>query len=108
MDEEITFTNSSGERLAALLSKPDAPNGKGVLLLHCFTCTKHHRIMRNLSEALTNRGFMVLRYDVSGNGESEGKLEDATYTKMIGETKAAAALLHKKGVNRIGVGGHSM
>ncbi len=108
MDEKLTFTNSSGDSIAAVLGVPERPNGRGIVLLHCFTCTKHHRILRGISECLVAHGFTTLRFDFSGNGESGGRLEDATYTKMLGEVSAAASVLRKRGCGRIGAAGHSM
>ncbi len=108
MDLPLFFDDVSGDRLAGLISQPSQPNGRGVVLLHCFTCTKHHRIMRRLSEGLTGKGFTVLRFDFSGNGESGGRLEDSTYTKMIREIKSAVTVLEGRGLRSIGVVGHSM
>jgi len=108
MDEKLTFRNAEGDGLSAVLGLPENPNGNGIVMLHCFTCTKHHRIMRGLSECLLAHGFTTLRFDFSGNGESGGKIEDATYTKMLGETAAAVAVLKKRGCKRIGAAGHSM
>jgi putative redox protein len=108
MDERITFKNHSGDALAAILSVPANPNGKGIILLHCFTCTKHHRVMRSLADCLSAGGFTVLRFDFGGNGESGGKLEDATYTKMLGEVNSAVSHMHNLGLKKIGVAGHSM
>jgi len=108
MEEKVWLRNSAGESLSAILSVPGEPNGKGVVLLHCFLCTKTHRIVREVSKGLVERGFTVLRFDFSGNGESKGRLEDATYTKMIGEVGAAVSFLEKRGVTAIGVAGHSM
>jgi uncharacterized protein len=108
MDAPVSFRNTYGDTLAGVLSEPDKPNGKGVVLLHCFTCTKHHRILRNLSSSLSAAGFTALRFDFSGNGESTGKLEESDYTKMIGDVKEAVSLLRKRGMKKIGVAGHSM
>jgi putative redox protein len=108
MDEKLFFRNAAGDGIAALLSTPEKPNGKGVVLLHCFTGTKHHRIMRGLAESLAGSGFSVLRFDFSGNGESGGKIEDATYTRMMGEVREAVSLLRRRGMKKIGVAGHSM
>ena len=113
METKISFKNSQGEILKGVLhqpKKPQATDGQdnGIVFLHCFTCTKYHRIVRSLSEQLCEAGFIVLRFDFSGNGESEGRLEDATYTKMIGEVKEAVTLLNKRGIRRIGLAGHSM
>ncbi len=107
MEEQLTFRNTEGDIISAVLSTPENHNGKAVLLLHCFCCSKFHRVMRHLSAALNKNGFATLRFDFSGSGESEGKLEEATYTKMLGEAKAAADLLEKKGM-RMGVAGHSL
>ena len=108
MGEEIAFKGPSGEILSGFIDEPDTPNKKGVILLHCFLCTKHHRIMRGLAECLSAHGFTTLRFDFSGNGRSGGRIEDATYTRMIGEVKAAVSLLEKRGISSIGVAGHSM
>lgn len=108
MHEKFFFKNGYDEQVAATLSKPENNNGKGVILLHCFTCTKHHRIMRNLSDSLTSKGFTTLRFDFSGSGESQGKIEDATYTKMLAEVKKAISILEEFDIKKIGLAGHSM
>jgi esterase/lipase len=108
MDHPLTFRNASGDALAGVLSEPEKPDGRAVVLLHCFTCTKHHRILRNLSRSLSGHGITVLRFDFSGNGESGGKLEESTYTKMIGDVGEAVSLLLDRGARKVGVGGHSM
>jgi len=108
MDQRTSFQNASNDTIAAILSVPKEQNGKGIILLHCFTCTKHHRVMRSLAECLSANGFTVLRFDFSGNGESGGRLEDATYTKMLGEVRSAVTLLEGMGIRHIGVAGHSM
>ena len=108
MDAPISFRNSYGDTLAGILSEPQDPNGNGIALLHCFTCTKHHRILRNLSQSLCDAGFTVVRFDFSGNGESTGKIEESDYTKMIGDVKEAVSLLRDRGMKKVGVAGHSM
>ncbi len=107
MDKKLSFASCRDE-IAAVLGEAEEPNGRGVLLLHCFTCTKHHRVMRALSECLVSSGFTTLRFDFSGNGESGGKLEDSTYTKMLSEAYEAVSVLERRGIKRIGIAGHSM
>ena len=108
MDESFFFKNRDNENVAAIIHNPKNSNDKGIVFLHCFTCTKHHRIVRTVSERLAAEGYTVLRFDFSGNGESEGNIEDATYTKMITEVKEAVSILKKKGIEKIGLVGHSM
>ncbi len=108
MDQRLSFRNGSGDQMAGILGIPDKPNGAGIVLLHCFCCTKHHRIMRALAGCLCAGGFTVLRFDFSGNGESGGRIEDATYSKMLDEAGSAVSLLEERGIRRIGIAGHSM
>ena len=108
MEETVSFKNASGDEIAGILSVPEKPDGRGVVLLHCFTCTKHHRIMRNLASAMSAHGISALRMDFSGNGESGGRIEEATYTKMLGEVRTAVSLLLTRKIRTVGVAGHSM
>jgi hypothetical protein len=77
--QPASFTNSIGEKLSGTLHRPNVSSGFGFVLGHCFTCSRHTRILIDLSNALTNLGFCVLRFDFSGNGQSEGRFEDSTY-----------------------------
>ena len=51
---------------------------------------------------------MVLRFDFSGNGQSEGSFADSTISKQIIEMTRAADFLMDKGISWIGLAGHSM
>lgn len=110
--EPLSFTNSIGEKLSGTLHRPKSDGGKangfGFVLGHCFTCSRHTRILIDLSNALTDLGFCVLRFDFSGNGQSDGRFEDSTYTKQIDEMIAAVDFMKKNEADHILVGGHSM
>lgn len=80
----------------------------GVVLGHCFTCSRHTGILREIGQALTAEGFMVLRFDFSGNGQSQGDFGDSSYSKHMAEIQSAVALLTSKGIDWIGLAGHSM
>jgi len=80
----------------------------GVVLGHCFTCSRHTGILRQICQDLTLAGCAALRFDFSGNGQSEGLFEQSTYSKQISEMRSAIAFLRKQGVDRIGLAGHSM
>ncbi len=68
MEEQIRFKNHNGD-LAGTLHLPDNPSQLGIVLGHCFTCTRHTTILRELAKDLTREGFIVLRFDFSGNGQ---------------------------------------
>jgi pimeloyl-ACP methyl ester carboxylesterase len=108
MEEPIHFYNQQGEKLAGTLHQPDEHNGCGVVFGHCFTCTRHTRIIREACDALAAEKFLTLRFDFSGNGQSEGEFSKSTYSKQIAEMKEAAGVILGKGVRRLGLAGHSM
>jgi putative redox protein len=106
--QPANFTNSIGEKLSATLHRPSVLSGFGFVLGHCFTCSRHTRILIDLSNALTDLGFCVLRFDFSGNGQSEGRFEDSTYTKQIDEMISAVDFMKKNEADHVLIGGHSM
>lgn len=108
MEKKVHFKNGFGEKISGFLHAPEKDTDKGIVLAHCFTCSKSQRIMRKVCDELALNGFLVLRFDFSGNGESEGKFEEATYTKEMGDLDKAITLLTENGVSSLGVMGHSM
>ena len=108
MEEPIQFYNQQGEKLAGTLHQRDEHNGCGVVFGHCFTCTRHTRIIREACDALAAEKFLTLRFDFSGNGQSEGEFSKSTYSKQIAEMQDAAGVILGKGVRRLGFAGHSM
>ena len=108
MDELIHFENLYGEKLTGTLHRPDVPSAHGVIFGHCFTCTRHTSILRQICQDLANHGFIALRFDFSGNGQSEGEFLESTYTKQISEMETAADLMTSYGVSWIGMAGHSL
>ena len=108
MEEQIHFNNNFGEKLTGTLHLPVEPSGYAVVFGHCFTCTRHTSILRHICGELTEEGFMALRFDFSGNGQSEGSFAESTYSKQISEMQTAAALLSQKGAFWIGLAGHSL
>jgi pimeloyl-ACP methyl ester carboxylesterase len=108
MEQQIQFPNHRGEKLYATIHVPDGSSSRGVILGHCFTCSRHTGILRSVCHALADRGFTVLRFDFSGNGQSEGRFAESTYSKQIAEMETAAAYLGDRGVSWLGLAGHSM
>lgn len=106
--ESVTFKNRFQEKLSGTLLRPSAATGFGFVLGHCFTCSRHTRILIDLSNVLADLGFGVLRFDFSGNGQSEGRFEDSTYTKQAEEMIAAADFMKQSGAVHVLIGGHSM
>ncbi|QTA89789.1 alpha/beta hydrolase [Desulfonema magnum] len=108
MQKQVYFYNNEGEKLTGTLHIPEAPSEKGVVMGHCFTCSRHTRILTQISRELEQSGIMSLRFDFSGNGQSEGDFSESSYSKHISEMKRAIAFISENGASCIGVAGHSM
>lgn len=108
MEKKVTFQNSFGENLVGYLHIPEGKFKKGIVLAHCFTCSKHQKIMRETCDMLAEQNFLVLRFDFSGNGESEGNFEEATYSKEMKDLGHSISFIISKGVDSVGLIGHSM
>ena len=75
MKRKIYFYSSPGLRLAGILEGPDelGESGRrpGVVLCHAGTGTKEI-FLPEVSEWLVSKGYVVMRFDYRGFGESEG------------------------------------
>ena len=108
MKEQIHLNNQWGEKLSGTLHWPESSKERGVVLGHCFTCSRHTGILRQLAQDLSRAGFLALRFDFSGNGQSEGLFSESTYSKQVSEMQTAVDYLADKGAEWIGAAGHSM
>ncbi|PCJ66892.1 MAG: osmotically inducible protein C [Bacteroidetes bacterium] len=94
---KVTFVNKQGHKLAARLELPMEQKPKAfTLFAHCFTCNKNLNAVRHISNALTQQGFGVLRFDFTGLGESEGDFEDTNFSSNVSDLVAAADYLSQE------------
>jgi uncharacterized OsmC-like protein/pimeloyl-ACP methyl ester carboxylesterase len=94
--ERFDFPNAEGQRLAALLDRPDGPVRAVALFAHCFTCGKSIRAARHIADGLKLHGIAVLRFDFTGLGASEGEFANTTFSSNIDDLVAAADHLRKE------------
>lgn len=93
---KITFENPQGQELSARLEKPANGHPKAyAILAHCFTCGKNLTAISNISRALVQRGFAVLRFDFTGLGESEGDFADTNFSSNIQDLITASDYLNE-------------
>lgn len=90
----LSFHNRRGRRLGARLDLPESGRPAfAALLAHCFTCGKDLKGLVRLSRTLTEYGFAVLRFDMTGLGESEGEFAEAGLGGDVEDVEDAAGLL---------------
>ena len=107
MEEALTFHDRDGHRVAAILTTPETPTDRAVLLCHGFLSRKNSTTNKTLTRSLTEQGIATFRFDFFGQGESEGPFEALTVTIALGQALAALDLLAASGYKRIGLIGSS-
>lgn len=91
---DVKFKNATGAELTGYLDLPTTQKAHNyVLFAHCFTCNKNFLAVRNISRALTSKGFGVLRFDFTGLGDSEGEFTDSNFSGNVDDLLSAAEFL---------------
>src|SRR5689334_2235383 len=106
--ERFDFQNDRGERLSALLDRPDGATRATALFAHCFTCGKDIRAAKRIAETLNASGIAVLRFDFTGLGSSEGEFANTTFSSNVGDLVAAANELRRRAQAPAILIGHSL
>lgn len=109
--ERVQFP-SHGLQLAGVLQLPeDLKPGErraAFLVLHGFGSNKDGGNVTTVADLLTRLGYVALRFDMRGCGDSQGARGRTICLEQVEDTKAALEFLSgRKEVGRIGVIGHS-
>lgn len=109
MEHKVFFKNTLGQTLAGVLSLPDGEGPfNAVINCHGFTATKDMHYHPQLSEELAKSGIITLRFDFTGNGESEGEFSEGDFEQQVRDISSAIDFLKTQKVLRIGLAAHSM
>jgi uncharacterized protein len=106
-EEALTFHDSHGHGIAAILSAPDVPTTRLAVLCHGFLSSKNSTTNKTLTHLLNERGLATFRFDFFGQGESDGPFEELTTTLAVHQAQAALDLVTSRGYDRIGLVGSS-
>lgn len=91
---EVKFKNSRGLLLSGKIDLPLNDHIKAyAVFAHCFTCSMELKAIQNINKSLVKHGIAVLRFDMTGIGESEGSFPDTNFTTQIDDVIAAAVFL---------------
>lgn len=107
---EPVIKNKFSEKLDTWVEIPDGIVKANVVMVHGFGTSKHEtaHYFDDISIALINSNFRVIRFDLSGYGNSEGKQEDACYSKHIGDLSCIVEYVKKEFVEPIYIFAQSM
>jgi uncharacterized protein len=91
--ERVSFIGGLGFQLAGIVDIPDGHPKAAVLFTHCFTCSKDLKAIVRISRSLAEHGYLVLRYDLTGLGGSQGDFSQTNFTTNRADLLAAAHFL---------------
>lgn len=77
--------NAHGEALDYAWHAGATDDSKVVVIGHGVTANKDRAWARALAEAVSRAGYAALRFSFSGNGASEGRFEESTISKEVGD-----------------------
>jgi len=82
-------------------------NSPVVVFSHCFTCNKDLKAIVRIGRALAGEGIAVLRYDMTGLGNSDGDFSRTHFTSNLADLRAAIAFATTELGPVTGLLGHS-
>lgn len=107
--QKITFQNEQGNALSGRIDFPLVGKPKAfVLFAHCFTCSKNLKSVEHISQAFTQEGMAVLRFDFTGLGQSKGDFADTNFTSNLSDLKDAYEYLEESFEAPQVIVGHSL
>ena len=103
----LSFQDSHGHLVSALLAEPPGKAEGIVVLCHGFLSTKQSNTNRRITDILLLQGISTFCFDWFGMGESEGSFADITVGRCCDQLKQALAFISRQGHQRIGLIGSS-
>ena len=113
MEEPVRWLSDGLEISGVLEFPPDMAHGErraGVLVLHGFGSNKDSPMVRRVTRLLASLGYVALRFDMRGCGDSAGERGRVICLEQVADTKAAFDYLSRRDEiepSRIAVFGHS-
>jgi len=113
MEELHVFVNNMGERISTVLHIPDETPAPTVVFCHGFTAHKieAHRLFVNAARRICKEGFVAVRFDFRGSGESDGEFEDITVSSEVSDLNTILKFITERtevDKNKIGLVGISL
>lgn len=86
----VRFPGGCGFELAGIIDRPDHQDPVPVAVFsHCFTCNKDLKAIVRISRALAEAGIAVLRFDMTGLGDSDGDFSRTSFSTNLLDLQAA-------------------
>lgn len=107
MEQGLTFRDSQGHRVSAVLATPQEPATRVAVLCHGFLSHKNSNTNQALTAHLISRGIATFRFDFFGHGDSEGPFERITVTLALRQALDALTFVESQGYRQPALEGSS-
>ena len=107
MEQDLSFLDPTGYRVAAVLSTPPHDTDRIAVLCHGFLSGKRSTTNKTLTRLLNEQGIATFAFDFFGQGNSDGPFAALTTTIAVAQANAALDLVRQKGFVRLGLMGSS-
>lgn len=90
MNKQVSITGRNGYKLMGVVTIPDGKEKAPVLInIHGFGGNKcgYKNLHVQMARALEKEGIACVRFDMYGNGESDGEFADMTFTSLLNDTE---------------------
>ncbi|MEM1553924.1 MAG: alpha/beta hydrolase [Thermoproteota archaeon] len=90
MEEFHVFIKNMDERISTFIHVPDKTPAPAIIFSHGFTGNKieAHRLFVRAARRASKEGFVAVRFDFRGSGESDGEFEDTTISSEVSDLNA--------------------
>lgn len=92
----VRFDNGRGQTIVGVIETPIDEIRHFALFAHCFTCGKDLKAIVRISRKLAEQGIAVLRFDMTGLGDSQGDFSETNLTTNCQDILAAAGFLSRE------------
>ncbi|MCW1296959.1 MAG: lysophospholipase [Candidatus Parvarchaeota archaeon] len=97
---KVRFVNK-GEEIVGVLHIPNERNPPGIIMVHGFTVDKDESgVFVKAAKEFCRNGFIVLRFDFRGCGESEGEFENMMIEDKLSDLRASIKFILKQKMNK--------
>ncbi|MCA9191762.1 MAG: alpha/beta fold hydrolase [Planctomycetales bacterium] len=93
ISHRVSFIGGNQFDLAGILDSPTVTPKAYLVFTHCFTCTKDIKVAVRVGRGLVEHGYAVLRYDLTGLGDSQGHFAHTNFTTNQADLLAAVGFL---------------
>jgi len=98
MEEVYVFVENMGERISTVIHIPRETPAPAIVFSHGFTGNKieAHRLFVRAARKMSENGFVAVRFDFRGSGESDGEFEEMTISSEVSDLNAILSFLEER------------